>query len=368
LALHRGERSAVHPLHSSPGMGSPYPWHYNLRWPYYHVRPSLRAHVRLPRCPLAARFAPAAAVRRVVMFGDLMGLTGDRVPTCSRAVQEIFGRADLVIGNCEAALVRDHNDPTARYLNKLTLGSAYLRDFFARFGVEPARCVLSIANNHAADAGDDGLRETEARLAALGVQAAGVRDGQPAPLVVRDVGGLRVGVAAWTTWMNRRFGGTAAVATAADAAAVDWRERRRVLGLDTIVATPHWEWEFQHVPHAETVLTARGLAAGGVDAIAGHHPHVVQPLAWLGEPAHPSVCAFSLGNLFARTLTWPHRLGGLLELELAAGPLDRGRVVAYRLHLTVQVGDGERTRVVALAETPTRLRTRLDDRLAALFA
>lgn len=87
-----------------------------------------------------------------------------------------------------------------------------------------------------------------------------------------------------------------------------------------------------------------------------------------GEPAHPSVCAFSLGNLFARTLTWPHRLGGLLELELAAGPLDRGRVVAYRLHLTVQVGDGERTRVVALAETPTRLRTRLDDRLAALFA
>jgi poly-gamma-glutamate synthesis protein (capsule biosynthesis protein) len=348
-------------------MGSPYPWHYDLRWPYYHVRPSLRRHVTLPRQPLAARFASAADVRRVVMFGDLMGLSGDRVPSCSRALQEVFARADLTIGNCEAPLVRDANDPHARYLMTLSMGSAYLRDFFARFAVEPARCVLSVANNHAADAGDDGLRATEGRLADLGVQAAGARDGRPAPLVVRDVGGLRVGIAAWTTWENRRFAGTGlGVAIAGDIATLDWRERRRALRLDTILATPHWEWEFQHVPHAETLLTARGLAAGGVDAIAGHHPHVVQPLALL-EAARPVPCAFSLGNLFARTLTWPHRLGALLELEVGASGAERGRVIAYRLHPTVQVGDGARTRVVALAEAPARLRDKLDGRMAALF-
>lgn len=348
-------------------MGSPYPWHYDLRWPYYHLRPSLRLHSALPRRPIAARFDTAAEVRRVVMFGDLMGLAGDRVPSCSRAVQDVFDRADLVIGNCEAPLVREHNDPDARYLMTLTLGTAYLRDFFARFAVAPERCMLSVANNHAADAGDDGLRATEGRLAELGVQTIGARDGRPAPLVVRDVGGLRVGVAGWTTWMNRRFTAPGAgVATGADAAALDWRERRQALRLDTIVATPHWEWEFQHVPHAETVLTARGLAAGGVDAIAGHHPHVVQPLAWLGDAGRPTVCAFSLGNLFARTLTWPHRLGGLLELELAAAGPARGRVIAYRLHPTAQVGDGERTRVVALAEAPSRLRGKLADRLGAL--
>jgi poly-gamma-glutamate capsule biosynthesis protein CapA/YwtB (metallophosphatase superfamily) len=115
------------------------------------------------------------------------------------------------------------------------------------------------------------------------------------------------------------------------------------------------------------VLTARGLAAAGVDAIAGHHPHVVQSLAWLGDAARPVPCAFSLGNLFARTLTWPHRLGGVLELELAAAGPARGQVIAYRLHPTVQVGDADRVRVVALAEAPARLRAKLDGRLAALF-
>ncbi len=87
----------------------------------------------------------------------------------------------------------------------------------------------------------------------------------------------------------------------------------------------------------------------------------------IGESARPTPCAFSLGNLFARTLTWPHRLGALLELELAATGPETGRVIAYRLHPTVQVGDGARTRVVALAEAPARLRDKLDGRLAALF-
>ncbi|MBZ0233592.1 MAG: CapA family protein, partial [Deltaproteobacteria bacterium] len=171
-------------------MPSPYPWHYDLRWPWLHLRPSLRAHVELPRRPLAARFASARTSRRVLMFGDLMGLTGDRCPTASRAVQELFARADLIVGNCEAPVVREVNDPRARYLMSLSLGSQYLRDFFARFAADPARCVFSIANNHAGDAGALGLRETEARLGALGVEVAGVRDGHPAPLVVRDVGGM----------------------------------------------------------------------------------------------------------------------------------------------------------------------------------
>jgi poly-gamma-glutamate synthesis protein (capsule biosynthesis protein) len=349
-------------------MASPYPWHYDLRWPWLHLRPSMRAHVELPRRPLAARFGSAHATRRVLMFGDLMGLAGDRCPTASRAIQDLFAKADLIVGNCEAPITREDNDPDARYLMSLSLGSQYVRDFFARFAVDPARCVLSVANNHAGDAGADGLRETEARLGALGVQIAGARDGRPAPLVVREVDGLRVGIAAWTTWMNRPLTGEDNVPGAADVAAIDWRAQRRALALDTLLATPHWEWEFQHVPQADTVAVARGLAAAGIDAIAGHHPHVIQPLAYLGDAARPSVCAFSLGNLFARTITWPHRLGALLELELAADDGDtRGRVVAYRLHPTVQTGDGDRTRVVALAEAPARLRTKIEERLAQLF-
>jgi len=372
-------------------MGSPYPWHYDLRWPFYHLRPSLRRHVALPRQPLAARFAGAPEdlgvdreLCRVLLFGDLMGLTGDRVPTASPSIQHLFSRADLVIGNCEAPLVREHNNASARYLMNLSLGTAYLRDFFDRFACDPSRSLLSIANNHAADAGDSGLLATEARLASLGVEPLGARAGQPQLLTVREVRGLRLGIAAWTTWMNARFSSPKlGVATAAHAAAFDWRAARRDLQLDTLLATPHWEWEFQHVPHSETLLTARGLAAAGVDAIAGHHPHVLQPLALLPRPTipaipaissappPPSVCAFSLGNLFARTLTWPHRLGALLELSLSTTGPRRGQVVAYHLHPTVQLDPGARNgaaSVVTLAEAPPALRTKLESRLATLFA
>ncbi|HVK74904.1 MAG TPA: CapA family protein [Kofleriaceae bacterium] len=343
-------------------MGSPYPWHYDLRWGWYHLFPSVRAHVELPRRPRAHTFARADEVARIVMFGDLMGLRGDRVPSCSPALQAIFAGADLVVGNCEAPVVRDHNDPDARYFARLSLGAQYLRDFFDRFAVDPARCVLSIANNHAGDHGGRGLIETESRLRALGVGVAGARAGRPAPLAVRTARGLRIGVLAWTTWMNCEAPG-AAVARAADIDAIDWRARRATLGLDTLVASPHWEWEFQHVPHRDTVAAAERLAAAGIDAIAGHHPHVVQPLAWLGARPTPTVCAFSLGNLFARTLTWPHRLGALLELEVGLAGASRGQIVAYTLHPTVQLGGARDARVVTLAEAPADLRARIGDRI-----
>ncbi len=365
--LHRAPVApAARRLHSRGAMSSPYPWHFDLRWPYYHLRPSLRAHVAVTRRARAHRFVASASTARVLMFGDLMGLRGDRVPTCAPALQAIFAGADLVIGNCEAPLTRDHNDASARYLARLSLGSDYLRDFFERFAVAPARCVLSIANNHAGDHGARGLAETEARLAALGVGVVGARAGRAAPLLVRELRGLRVGVLAWTEWMNCPG---VAVAGAEDVDGIDWGARRRALGLDTLVASPHWEWEFQHVPHRDAVARAGRLAAAGVDAIAGHHPHVLQPLAWLDRgDALPTVCAYSLGNLFARTLTWPHRLGALLELEVATSGLARGRVVAYRLHPTVQLGDPPDARVVPLDEAPAPLRAKIEARLARLFS
>ncbi len=346
-------------------MASPYPWHFDLRWGFYHLWPSLRAHVALPRQPRAHRFAPRTDSARVVMFGDLMGLTGDRVPTCAPALQAIFASADLVIGNCEAPITRTHNDAQARYLARLSLGDQYLRDFFDRFHVDPARCVLSVANNHAGDHGTRGLADTEARLAALGVAVAGACGGRPAPLLVREVAGLRIGVLAWTEWLNCPSDGVAG-ADAVDG--VDWRARRAQLGLDTMLASPHWEWEFQHVPHRPTVARAHRLARAGIDAIAGHHPHVLQPLEWIdGGGATPTVCAYSLGNLFARTLTWPHRLGAVLELEIATAGPRRGRVSAYRLHPIVQLGSARDAHVVPLAEAPTALRARITERLALLF-
>ena len=43
---------------------------------------------------------------------------------------------------------------------------------------------------------------------------------------------------------------------------------------------------------------ARSLAGAGADIIAGHHPHVVQPVEWISVPGRdrPTLVAYSLGN------------------------------------------------------------------------
>ncbi|MEO8701892.1 MAG: CapA family protein [Kofleriaceae bacterium] len=342
--------SAARQLPSGHAMGSPYPLSYDLQWPFLHLVPSTREHIVLPRRPLAHDFVPHrdSEIARIACFGDLMGLTGDRMPAFAGELAAVFARADLVIGNCEAPVVRGDKDPRAFYLQRFRMATAYLREALDRLAIDPARAVLSIANNHTGDRGEAGARVTADLVHELGAGIAGLR---AQPLTVRDVRGLRVGVAAWTAWMNAR--GDHGVMRTADALAHDWRGYE----VDTLIASPHWDWEFQHFPSAETVEHARILAAAGFDAIAGHHPHVVQPIGWFGD----TVCQFSLGNLMARTLTWPHRLVTVLELHVS---LATGTIAGYRCHPFVQLDDA----IVPLASAPPRYRAKMERRLAILFA
>lgn len=331
-------------------MGSPYPLSYNLKWPWLHVRPSTREHVPLVRRPFAHDFIAHddRAARRIVCFGDLMGLTADRVPAISPQLQALFASADLVIGNCESPVTHDDKNPRAFYLQRFSMASAYLREALDRCAIDPSRTVLSIANNHIGDQGVAGLAATRDRIAKLGASIVGLLD---QPLVVRELGVVRIGIAAWTEWMNRPIGG---ISRTADALACDWQTMRDQAGVHTMIAAPHWEWEFQHFPCAATVDHARRLATAGFAAIAGHHPHVVQPVSWFGD----TVCQFSLGNLMARTLTWPHRWIAVLELRV----LDDGRIAGYRSHPFVQLDHA----IVPLAQAPPRLRGKIERRIELL--
>jgi poly-gamma-glutamate synthesis protein (capsule biosynthesis protein) len=322
-------------------MGSPYPLAYDLRWPWLHLWPSTTEHVPLTRRPIAHDFTTEPVVARVACFGDLMGLTGDRLPAIAPELAALFRTADLIVGNCEAPVTHDEKDPRAFYVQRFRMATAYLREALDRLAIDPRRTVLSIANNHIGDQGDAGVDATLERMEALGVGVAGSR---AEPVVVRR----GIGIVAWTHWLNQPCD---RVLRTADVIGRDFRAP----GISTLLASPHWEWEFQHFPSAETIEQARALAACGFDAIAGHHPHVVQPIAWFGT----TVCQFSLGNLMARTLTWPHRLISILELRVGAS----GRIAGYTCHPFVQLDD----RIAPLWTIPARLRNKLTRRLGLLF-
>ncbi len=351
-------------------MGSPYPWHYTVRWPYYYVRPSVRRHTRINARPSTHAFGCSSTLKehRLVFFGDMMCMRHDRIPAVDPALRGLLSSADLVIGNCEAPVTLRASRPDAAYLIVFKMSEEFVRGFLGELGIEPSRCVLSIANNHIGDQGQDGLRSTIRHLQAVGATVIGQIGDATSPLTVVNIGALRVGLVAWTHWLNREvFADDEGIWRTTHITKWAWPDAKESAAVDCLVGTPHWDYEFQHFPHAETQKVAHELMHNGFDLLVGHHPHVVQPIEEVGR----SVCLYSIGNLNGPSLpyiAWPLRLASIFEVRLVASGPDRGRIASYTLHPFVQVAAGDTVSIVPLEKAPAALRHKLERRLNELFA
>ncbi len=307
-------------------MSSPYPWYYGFRWLLDYFSPSTSNPTDLVPLPREGRLSDASTVLRVAFLGDLMCMQNDRIPDVDPVVRDALAGADLVFVNCEAPVMFEEVRPYARYVGHFAMAEDFLFGLLDRLGVPAERAVLSIANNHIADQGEDGLRSSVERIERRGAVAVGaLLDADDPPYRIVERSGRRVGVIAWSHWLNseQRLSGTPNIVRTPAVEAYDWSTVRAE--VDHLVATPHWEYEFRHFPRQSTRDLARRLTSAGVDVIAGHHPHVLMPLERFGD----RLCAYSLGNLNGPALErvgWPVRLGGVLVVELGeAAP------VAWRL-------------------------------------
>jgi len=278
-------------------------------------------------------------------------------------LRKIFESADLVIGNSEAVLL----GRTGSRMNRLQMSVETLRRTLEHLGVEPSRCVLSVANNHIGDRGADGLARTVDALRGLGIVVAGDRRRMENPIALAECRGLTLGVAAWTDWMNRPvFGSTSGVWRTREIALQDWPSLKTAQGIDSLVASPHWGYEFQHFPRDDVRALAAGLLCNGFDLIAGHHPHVLQP----AERIDRGLCFYSCGNLIPSpwiSPSWAVRMSNVVEVHLAIEGETRGRPVAYRVHPTVYRIMGRGHMLDALDSVPPKRRARFSDRFRMLF-
>jgi poly-gamma-glutamate synthesis protein (capsule biosynthesis protein) len=265
------------------------------------------------------------------------------------------------VGTCEAAMGRPDCDPAAEHHFLFNMPAAYLRGIVEQSGAPTQQWYLSVANNHSGDIGPDGLSSTVRYLRSLGVHPIGARiEGQP-PFAVVERAGLRIGISAWTHWLNLP---EARAWRSPEMLSVPWQELRALHRLDCLIGSGHWEYEWQHFPHAATRTLAHQLGDAGFDLIIGSHPHVLQPLEWLGD----TLCAYSLGN-FCSGLgpSWAARMCNVLVVDLGTEGPYRGKVVGYQLHLFVQLDDGERVTLVPLDAAPERLRARISGRAATVL-
>ena len=237
---------------------------------------------------------PRPACLTLVLVGDVMlgrgvaqALAGDWEAAFAQ-VAPVLRRADLAFANLESPLTTAPQVTTGHDLRASPEAAAALS--------APGFDLVSLANNHALDAGETGLAETERALASVGV--VGVRAGsphcRPAVCVLAfddSVAPLDVGMAA------------AEVAAAA-------------AGTDMVIVSIHWGGEYQAAPAPRQVALARALAAAGADLIVGHGPHVLQRVEWVGE----TLVVYSLGNfLFDQPYPADCRRGAILLVTACEG-------------------------------------------------
>jgi poly-gamma-glutamate synthesis protein (capsule biosynthesis protein) len=218
----------------------------------------------------------------------------------------------------------------------------FLDEVIAAAGIDPAKLVLSLANNHVLDQDVAGFEETASALQKRGIRTIGTAANG---LVQRvELGSLSIGFLAFTRWRNASASGFAGRVTMADDIG-GWR--RHAGAIDLVCAVPHWDFEFRHFPRDETRALARRLAEEGAGLIVGGHAHVVQPV----ERIRSTLVAYGLGDFLGTALPWPPwplRIGAMFAVEVSTDAATRGKIAAYRIVPFLRERQGRHERLVAI--------------------
>jgi hypothetical protein len=207
-------------------------------------------------------------------------------------VAPILSAADIAFGNHEGVLVDDGepgkkcSNPSACYLFRSP--SRYAQHFR-----DAGFDVLSLANNHARDFGEEGRTSSMEAIAAAGMYHSGRVD----DFASFETNGLKVAVLAYAVTKNSNMllDYELAFATVADFAArhdiVVVSFHGGAEGTD-VTHVPFAEEEYYGEPRGDIVWCARGVVDAGADLVVGHGPHVVRGM----ERYKGRLIAYSLGN------------------------------------------------------------------------
>ena len=179
--------------------------------------------------------------------------------------------------------------------------------------------LVSVANNHALDAGVEGLMEMLDVLGRTGVAAIGAGGG---PMDARrpylmQVGDECIAILPATTRSNHHAWARTVLAyfpTSKRLRIVDEVQAARELCAFVVVFI-HWGAEYQHRPPGRIVALGRALLEAGAGLVVGHHPHVLQGVEHHGDAA----IVYSLGNFLFANPSPDTRRTGILLVEVEPG-------------------------------------------------
>jgi capsule synthesis protein PGA_cap len=218
--------------------------------------------------------------------------------------------------------------------------------------------LVSMANNHSADYGADGLAQTMAAITRTGfpVVGLGANAAEAYAPYYTEVNGVRLAFIAALQVREETLANFTATSTSPGVASayselLPLAVRAAKARADAVIVYLHWGTEYVHCPNTDQVGLADRLAAEGASAVVGTHAHGLQGAGWRPDGAY---IAYGLGNYL-----WWYSFGdgrddsGVLTLTLTGDKVTNASFAPARL-------DERGIAVPATGETASRIRSEFE--------
>lgn len=231
--------------------------------------------------------------------------------------------------------------------------------------------IVNIANNHTMDRGEEGVLKSIENWEKIDIPYVGAYKSYEDQETLRifHKNGLRICFLSYTKSLGtkKRPSGKRYLLNQYDDVGVKWLRRiidriRREDLADVVVMSIHFGKEYQMLPTSYQIETSSNIADAGADIIIGHHPHVLQPPAFLVDSkGRKKFVAYSLGNFFSGQKGLYRQIGAymtidvekpvqkygsLLEIKnptMTLTYVDSGDKEDYKLHLLKDVVENQKT-------------------------
>ena len=307
--------------------------------------------------------------------GDLMPyfcITQKQCRDIWKECGDFFFDADLVVGNLETPL--NPKKPVS-YVPEVMLSNMYFNanyeifDVFSGFGKYKGFDVLSTANNHSLDQGEDGVIETLQFLDTQNIAHVGTSSSfeECDNFPILEKNGIKVAFLSYTFSLNALIcpPGKSYLANHLNlneanpdiSLIVEQAKLARQKGAEFLVAFLHMGCAYQPYPSKVIIDNIHQICQEtGIDLILGGHPHNAQPIEFLDltDPitgrSKQSTIVYSQGDFIAYDIHKWCRLPLLLKFELSKidGVVVLSNLYAKLLYNYAEIKKGKVERLLLL--------------------
>ena len=182
--------------------------------------------------------------------------------------------------------------------------------------IETGFNIVNLATNHTLDRGEKAILYSRDFWKKQDVLAIGSYDSveDHDRIIIQEQNGIKYAILGYTTVTNglKVPNGKDYLLNVYDEEKVKKDIEKVRDKVDVLLVSMHWGVEYTHDPVASQREIATYLSSLGVDIIIGHHPHVVEPIEYIGD----TLVIYSLGNFISAQEGTMKRVGMVVAFDV----------------------------------------------------